>query len=153
MTEDRRHLELPDRRKNTYADLEKRVDEHAEHVEDRLRSFFLKALIAMAVIGVTSAIGLFGFAYVLGQVKDTRKDFVRQNCTAQNKRHTDTVTAFHKAADEATAKHPEQAAAIQESVDANLAIIAALAPVQDCDYLVKLSVGDVTPTPVPEKTP
>lgn len=153
MTEERRHLSLPDRRKTTYAELVKRVDDHAQHVEDRLRSFFLRALIAMAVIGITSAIGLFGFAYVLGQVKDTRQDFVQQNCSAQNKRHSDTINAFRAQAATLAKKHPEQATAIQESVSANLEIIDALAPVQDCAYLVKLSVGDATPTPVPEKRP
>lgn len=152
MSEERRHLELPDRRENTYASLEKRVEECFEELGDRISRWLTRGLIIVSIIGSACTVALVGFGILLGQLRDTRKDFTRAVCESQNARHRDTISTFNTAKKDAIKKHPEQKQAINENVEANLKIIDALVPIQNCEYLVKLSVGDATPTP-PAKTP
>lgn len=140
-------MELPDRRKNTYRELEKRVDRHLDAMEVRLHRFFMKALAIFAVIGMTSAIALFGFGINLRQIKETRKDFVYDSCTAQNKRHDNTVNQFYMVAADYKKKHPKEAALIDESVKSNLQLIDSLAPKQNCKKLSEVAVGESVPPP------
>ena len=85
---------IPDRRKHGYAELENRLDDHAQNIEDRLRRFFIKALIAFAVLGTTSAISLFGFGLALENQAKTSKAIQEGRiltlvkiCEDQNRRH------------------------------------------------------------------
>lgn len=146
---ERRQLGLPDRRQHTYAELKKRLDEHIEVIEVRLHRFFKKALFIFAVIGITSAISIFGFGITLSQIKDTRRDFVRDTCLAQNHRNRATVAEFYRVAKELKKQYPNRAAEIDQSVKTNLRLINTLAPRQNCEKLSQLSVGeDNQPKPV-----
>jgi hypothetical protein len=158
----RRSMELPDRRKNTYASLERRLDEHLEEIENRFKRWLIRGLAAFAVMGIACTIALVGFGIVLGQIKDTREDFVRSNCESQNEQHDNTSKALIAAAandikkaknHEGTSQGPVSVQEIENRRDVTLALIDALRPKQDCEFLVKLSVGDATPTPVPTIVP
>lgn len=146
----RRPMGLPDRRKNTYEELEKRLDHHLEIIEDRFERWFRRGLIAFAVMALCCFAALFGFAINLHEIKSNRELFVREACEQTNGRHDQTLARFEEAAAEGKRKHPELAQEIEESRDSNIGIIEALAPHQDCDYLVKLSKGQIKPTPTPK---
>lgn len=144
---ERRKLDIPDRRQHTYEELAKKLDEHTAAVEKRLHRFFAKALAIFAIIGVSSAVALFGFSIVLSEVKETRKEFVRSTCEAQNKRHDRTIAKFKKASAESIERNPEFADEIRAAEQDNLDIIDSLAPKQDCKKLGDVSVGDAKPPP------
>lgn len=80
--EERRRLNIPDRRKNTYATLEAKVDEYFDEVEARLSRFFAKALFIFVVIGLTSAIALAGFGILLSEQRDTNNK-LKAACTQE----------------------------------------------------------------------
>lgn len=136
--ENRRKLNLPDRRQHTYDELAKRLDEHiekhekaleeqakehdkaikqyAQHSEDRLSRFFSKALIAFAVIGLISAGSLFGFGVVLqnqseasDDIQTQREESIRTACEDTNKRHDDTSAQLVMLADADEAKRKTEA--------------------------------------------
>lgn len=142
---DQRDPETPDRRENAF-------EAYTSAVERRLHRFFVKALAIFAIIGLTSAVALAGFGIVLSQIKDTRKDFVRETCLAQNQRNDDTVAEFYKVAEELKRQYPNRAAEIDQSVESNLRLINTLAPKQDCEKLSRVSIGEAKPPP-PVSTP
>lgn len=129
MTEERRHLELPDRRKHTYAELEQKIDDHADHLEERLGTFIRRILIAFAIIGITCTLALAGYGLVLRAIQNQR----REACLAQNQRHDATLATLNKIIKDAVRDHPEQAKQLRSSVDANVKLINALAPRINCD--------------------
>lgn len=151
MNEDPKRLGLPDRRKHTYAALEKRLDTHIDEIALHLRKWLRRGLFAFAIIGLACAAALFGFGYVVHDLRTTRANFTRDNCTATNSRHDNTYNALVAAAQTDQDNAPNEAAReeIRRRRDVTLALIDALAPHQNCTYLVKLSVGDATPTPTP----
>lgn len=140
----------PDRRREGWHDeVVDELNKHADRIEARLRKFYLKALIAIAIIGLTSAVALAGFGYLLRKQHDTtnaiqeqRKESIFRACDDQNKRHDNSFTEFNKAAADYIKKHPKEADQVRESVDANLAIIEALSPKQECDKVVHNSVKE-----------
>ncbi len=85
----------PDRRRNGwYKEFEDRLERHAERVEERQSRFFSKALIAFAVIGLASAIALFGFGVTLKnqnqqneQIQQERYRNLLISCDEQNEQH------------------------------------------------------------------
>jgi hypothetical protein len=145
--EDRRKLHIPDRRKHAYEDLVQRLDEHTDATNRRLHSFFAKALAIFTIIGITSALALFGFGLTLNNFRTIRKNFVRDTCVAQNKRHDRTIAKFKAATNRAVKRTPKFARAIRAGERDNLSIIDALAPKQDCVKLSKVSVGEAKPPP------
>lgn len=160
MNEDRRS-DTPDRRENAFeaytAEMEKRFQDYTVAMEKRLHRFFMKALAIFAVIGITSAVALFGFAIVLGQIKETRQDFVRDSCKATKQRHDDATNYITDIANEQLrdAKTAAQRDAITKSLKEWLKLIDLQAPVQNCNRLALSSTGDakpplVSPTPAKE---
>lgn len=152
---------IPDRRKNTYVELERKLDAHIDKIEAKFDRWFRRGLVIVALIGLCCAIALVGVYVVLGEIKDTREEFTRTQCEAQNNHNKNTSKALTVAAqhdiDNAkknlpTSQGKVSAKEIENRRDVTLALIDALSPVQNCDYLVKLSVGDATPTPVPSPT-
>lgn len=139
-TEERRKLELPDRRKETYAALEKRIDEHVDHIEAMLQKWIRRGLIAFSIIAIGCALGLLGYGYVLRQIQNQRHEV----CQNQNNRNDQTLKLFRDAAADLIKKHPEQAVTVRESIDANVRIINALAPKQNCDKIAPRG-GDFFP--------
>lgn len=128
-TEERRRLELPDRRKETYRALAKRIDDHADHIENKLQKWIRRGLIAFSIIALACTLALIGYGASLHSVQGQRHD----SCLNQNQRHDRTLALFRSAARDAIKKHPSQAADIRENIAANVSIINALAPKQDCD--------------------
>lgn len=170
--EERRKLELPDRRKTTYADLEKKIDEHAEHLEERISNWIRRGLVAYAIIAFFCTVALIGFGFVLAEQQDTsdqlatlvdqneqtakdiqqqRADSTRISCENTNQRNVNTsaqLTALSKA-DEDQRKTEAGKKEVRRRRDVTLSLIDALSPVQNCDYLVDVVLGKVEPTPVP----
>lgn len=145
---EQRKLDLPDRRKNTYDDLVDRLNKYTAAVERRLHRFFMKTLFVFAIIGITSAVALFGFGIVLSRLADTRRTFVRDTCHAQNDRHDKTIAALRKTAKDKRLRDPgvSQSEA-QLRLTATIKLIDALAPKQDCNKLAQVSTGDAKPPP------
>lgn len=146
-TPERRQTGIPDRRRGTLEALESHVDEHIEKIEHRLSKWLIRGLVAYAVIAVACVVALVGFGIALDQIQDTRKEFVKANCEAQNKRHDQTISKFKEISQEAIKKHPEQAEQIKAAREPNTQIIDVLAPKQDCEALSKVAVGEEAPPP------
>lgn len=152
-------MNLPDRRANTYESLEKRLDEHIERIEDRFHKRFRGMLIAFSLIGITSAVALGGFSIVLEEqqehtdrieqlaeenkalsqeIQAQRKDSIRALCEDQNARNKGTSQALIDAAQKDIDSRTTEAEKVENRRrrDVTLALIDALAPVQDCDKVV-----------------
>lgn len=147
MTEESSPEVQPDRRKHGYQELEKKLDDHAKAIEDRLSAFISKAMVAFAIIGLFSTGSLIGFGILLKQqghtadeIQQQRREAIIRNCVDQNKRHDNTIEKFQQVALAAEKKDPKQRTEIQAAVKANLTIIEALVPKQDCAELVLRSV-------------
>lgn len=147
MTENQEDTQ-PDRRRHGYKDLEEKLDQHAKRLDERLELFIRRALIAFALIGFTSVGSLVGFGVLLSrqgqtatEIQAQRRESIFRSCYEQNVRHDNTVLQFRRVADEAAKKQPEEASRIKAAVKANLTIIEALVPKQDCVKLVERSVN------------
>lgn len=140
--------ELPDRRRHGYADLERQLNQHAREIEERLNRFFSKALIAFAVIGMTSALALAGYGLVLRSearqnelIQDQRREFVRFECEDVNTRNRNSTKALEAGAgqDIANATTQEAKDEIARRRDVTLVLIDRVLPIRDCDSLVRLA--------------
>lgn len=98
-----------ERRKQPFVALNEAIDEIKREFDDyveasnrRLRRFFIGMMVAFAVIGLSSAIGLAGFAFVLSkqdevqanvarQIQKQRYDSLVESCLSANQRHTDAI--------------------------------------------------------------
>lgn len=159
MNDDRRELALPDRRKNTYEQLEERLDTHIGEIEKQFSRWFVRGLIAFAIIGIACAVSLVGFGIVLNEVSDTadqvqaqtaankataaqiqqqRQDSIKTECERTNKRHDGAESALVQGSnqDQANAKDAAARKEIRRRRDVTLALLDALAPHQDCEALV-----------------
>lgn len=92
--------ELPDRRRHGYKELNDKLEKHAAHIENRLRRFFTRALMAFAILGLTSAGSLLGYGLVLKketrfsqEIQDQRFRSVLQQCLDQNRKHDRAIKA------------------------------------------------------------
>lgn len=148
MTEERRKLGLPDRRKNTYEELERKLVEEIKEITDWLRSLVRKGIIAISILGLACALALVGYGYLLRQqhkttdeIQSQRKEFVRRTCVDQNKRHDKTLRVLSHIVDVAEHKHPELRKAYEDSRAQNLLLINALAPKQNCVVAVKAAIA------------
>lgn len=157
MTEDGKDQRVKSSGRREYDSANEKLDAHIEENDRRLRRFFIGAMIAFSIIGLACTISLIGFKITLDEIQDTRKDFVRSNCISQNEQHDNTYKALQAAAqhditqaenDETTSQGKVTADEIRSRRDVTLGLIDALRPKQDCEYLVKLSTGEATPTPV-----
>lgn len=142
----------PDRRKHGYKELEDKLDSHTREVETRLGRFFFRALIAFAVIGMTSAGALLGFGVVLSKQNDSAKEIQKQrydnlvaSCVEQNNRNIKTVNTLDEVLKQAsrTASKAQQQQMAQSRTSTVL-LINALAPfVADCDAAARKRVKDL----------
>lgn len=148
-----------ERRRGGFRSLEDFHDEltdeltkHAQRIEARLSRFFFRALLAFAVIGITSAGSLFGFAAVLRayndvgqQIQAQRKVYVKQTCKATNKRHKEAVSALitGSTSDIKAATTEAQRNDIRRRRDVTLALLDAIAPLQNCKAQAKTAVKEV----------
>jgi len=117
----------PERRRG-YEELAAELDKHVLEIEHRFSKWFKAGLIAFAVIGITSAIALGGFALVLQE----QNDFTRRQCHEQNARRAAVIGAFRREQNRLIRENPDQAPRIRANTGANLRIINALVPKKDC---------------------
>jgi hypothetical protein len=109
----------PERREG-YAELAQRLDEHANHISERFSRWFRLGLIAFAIIGVTSAIALVGFGYALREIQMQRREI----CESQNRRHDNTINRLNN-----TDRFSPEGRKV------TTALVDALVPVQDCSKI------------------
>src|SRR3954464_10824371 len=102
-------LGVPDRRRHGYVELETKlenhvariegeIDAHTQRIEARFKKWFIVSLTAFAIIGLTSAIAIVGFGFILNeesnqneQIQRQRGEYVLTECRATNARHRNTV--------------------------------------------------------------
>lgn len=146
-------MELPDRRKNTYEALEKRLDHHLEVLEDRFEMWFRRGLIAFAIIGIACAASIAGFGYLLHQATETSL----RACTNRNVRHDNAVTALMAGSnqDQANAPSEDVRTEIRRRRDVTLGIIDGISPKVDCKHPGKVALlkPQITPPPQPKAGP
>ncbi len=131
MTED---YDGPERRRG-YEEIAEQLDAHVLRIEEWLQKLIARALIAFAVIGVTSAVALLGFGIILKQHQNVTKEIQNQRrlqvlepCISQNVRHDTTIARLNRA-------HFDK-----EAEQLTISLIDALAPKQNCDKLVRQQV-------------
>jgi DNA-binding Lrp family transcriptional regulator len=122
----------PERRRG-YEELAEELDKHVAEIERRFQKWFRAGLIIITVIGLSSAVALFGMGYAIREVQQQR----REVCENQNTRHDNAVKQFRREAAILLKRNPERARAIRINIEANLRILDALIPVQDCDKTVE----------------
>lgn len=143
-----------------YRELEAKLDRHAVDIETRFHRWFIRGLVAFGLMALGVVLGLVGYGLVLGnqgdlldRFKETRKEFVLDSCKAQNKRHDTTVKRLVKAEKDEEIKHKSRRArmTIRNRAEVSIGLIDSLAPVQDCQKLAAVSVGEAKPPP-PDST-
>jgi len=114
--------ELPDRRVH--------VDVVAEKVETDFVHFYRKALLGIAIIGLTSAVALGGFAYVLREQNQAQT----KACENRNERHDNAINALVTGSNIDQQNAPTEAAKaeIRRRRDVTISLIDAIAPKVDC---------------------
>jgi hypothetical protein len=132
------HLTGGERRDRTWFDeLSEELERHANRIEERLHRFFSRALIAFAVLGIASAVGLLGFGIVLKkqarvsqQIQQQRFEVQVENCVQQNIRHDNVIAKI----DQAVAATPkkDKAQAEKSAGPFKLILEAAVPYTEDC---------------------
>lgn len=138
-----------DRRRNGYEEVVRKLDEHAAHIEERFRRWFIVGLVAFSIIAVSSGVALIGYGLVLRSQADFTRDIQQQrreatlaSCTETNDRNKDTKEALKAGSnqDQANSEDTISKEEIQRRTAVTLALIDALVPVRDCDKLVSRTV-------------
>lgn len=155
MTDDGEDQRVEGAGRREYDDANAALAAHIEENDARLRRFFKGAIIAMSIIGVAVTVSLFGFGIVLREQQQTadqlaalvkqnqqfakdiqkqRKDAIIESCTAQNVRHDGATKALIDGSDIDQENAPNAAARkeIRRRRDVTIALLDALAPVEDC---------------------
>lgn len=136
--------QIIDRRKNGYREVEAKLDSHAEEIERRFDRWFKWGLVAFSIIAITSGIAIVGYGFVLRSQADFTRDIQQQRreatvaaCQETNDRNKHTVDALKAGSSVDKANAPDDAARaeIERRVQVTIALINALAPVQDCTEL------------------
>jgi hypothetical protein len=109
----------PERREG-YAELAERLDEHADEISARFSRWFRAGLVAFAVIALLTAISLVGFAYALREIQQQRREI----CESQNRRHDNTISRVENSTFRSA-----------ETKRVTINLINALVPVQDCSEI------------------
>lgn len=149
----------PERRKASFVALDEYQEElakqfanHVDEIDRRLRYFYTRALVAFAVIGITSALAIFGFGYVLSQQTDKgkeiqkqRKAFAQEACHETNDRHDRATAALvtGSTSDIQAAQTEAEKNDIRRRRDVTLALIDVIAPKQNCDVQAQEAVQEV----------
>ena len=139
------------------------LDSHIKKNDARLRKFFIGALIAFSIIGLACTVALIGYGIVLREQQQTadqlailvkqnkdfardiqkqRKDSIIESCTTQNARHDGSVKALVKGSDidQENAANEAARVEIRRRRDVTIALLDALAPVEDCKAKAKEAV-------------
>lgn len=121
-----------------------------EELKGELHHFFRRIWIFMAIIGLTSAVALGGFAYLLRE-QDKR---VTELCESRNVRHDNAINELIAGSnqDQMNAKDSISREEIRRRRDVTIGLINAITPKTDCeDPQVAKRLPEVTP--IPEEGP
>lgn len=128
----------PDRRRHGYVELAEQMETFERDILRRLRRFFLRSLLAFAVIGIASAVAIFGFGLVLKRQSDITNDIQKQrfnslflSCTDTNDRNRDVNTQIDSAITKIPLG-PKRTLAEKQSGPFRLIISAAVPLTDDC---------------------
>lgn len=93
-----------------YQELERKIDDYANEIENRFHKWLLGGIIAFAVIGLACTTSLVGFGVLLTnqgnathEIQQQRYTAVLDSCLDQNVRHDNVIAAI----DEAVAQTPK----------------------------------------------
>lgn len=146
--EERRHLAT--RRQDDFEHLDEKIDDRFGVLTDRLAHFIKRAIVGFAIIGLTSALALAGYGYLLreqhkttNEIQQQRKETILRSCTEQNGRHNATIKVLDKVLSDTVKSNPKLKAQVKDSRAQNLLLINALVPVQNCSQLVKAATEGV----------
>lgn len=113
-------------------------------LEQRLNRFFIKALAAFAVIGLTSAIALLGFGLVLKaqarvsrQIQQQRYESLMIACESTNERHDNVIKKIDAAVAAVPPPPSRQKRARDGAKPFKLIITAAVPYTKDCDAVAR----------------
>lgn len=121
----------PERRRG-YEQLAEELDKHVGEIEKRFQRWFRAGLLIVAVIGLTSFVGLFGFGYAIKEIQHQRKDA----CLSLNDRHDRAVEQLRDDTAKRIEESPDNAQDILDAQARAINLINALAPVQNCNKTV-----------------
>lgn len=104
-------------------------------LKEELHHFFRRMFIVVAIIGITSTLGLVGYGFALREIQQQRLEVCRNN----NSRHDNTYAKLIalSAVDEAERKTEAGKAEVRRRRDVTLGLIDALAPHIDCAKVVE----------------
>jgi hypothetical protein len=126
------------------AKLDQIRDDHRrllEHGTDNFRRYRRRAYAMFAVLTIASTAALYWLWSQSHQIQTEREQSIRTACVDQNARHRATVAQLDARLRLAVATaSPAQARQIRQSRAFTVALIDALAPVRDCDAVVRRSV-------------
>jgi len=172
MTEDEDNRDSPGRR--DYDDANAALGRHIEENDERLKKFFTRALISIAIVGFFTTASLVGFGIVLNEQQNTqdqlqktqdqltilvannkksaadiqqqRKDSIRNSCEETNTRYIGSRDALIKGSDEDQKNAANEAARVEirRRRDVTLALLKALQPYKNCDAEVTKAVQPTT---------
>lgn len=107
--------------------------------------WILRALVvATLALGVVSILLIGANSKRVDEIQQSRVEITRQTCEAQNDRNRKTIAAYDvriAAAKASGELSREQLARLSESRAFTVALVDALAPVQDCDDLIRERFG------------
>lgn len=131
-----------------YQELSTKLEKQADKNEERFHRWFLAGLIAVAIIGLTSAVALAGFGVLLtkqgsitDQIQMQRYSSVLDACLDQNERHDKVIVKI----DEAVAQTPpaRQRQAREGAKPFKLILEAAVPYTKDCREVARNRVKGV----------
>lgn len=127
-----------------YHELSKKLERQSERNEERFHRWFLSGLIAVAIIGLTSAAALAGFGVLLtkqgnvtNQIQMQRYGAVLDACLDQNVRHDKVIQAIDDAVAAVPPPPANQQRARESAKPFKLILEAAVPYTEDCRRAAK----------------
>lgn len=122
-----------------YKRLEKKLDNHANVIEDRFHRWFVGGLIAFVIMGLVCTVSLIGFGVLLTKqgnltekIQEQRYESLLEGCENQNTRHDDVIAKIDKAVAETPPPPERQKRAKEASKPFKLILEAAVPHTKDC---------------------
>lgn len=122
-----------------YEKLEKKLDNHANGIENRFHRWFVGGLIAFALMGLACSGSLIGFGILLteqgnltNKIQQQRYDSLLETCENQNTRHDDVIKKIDDAVAEVPPPPARQRRAKESAKPFKLILEAAVPHTKDC---------------------
>lgn len=118
-------------RRKDYKDVKLTIDERISYVENCIRRWITRGIVGFAIIGITSAIALLGYGYILREQHQAALEL----CKNANIRHDNAILALKLGSDQDQANAANEAARaeIRRRRDVTIGIINGIAPKIDCE--------------------